>query len=286
MLPTVGIGLPTYRRPERLRRTLKSVQAQTYPALDIFVADDASPDNTPDVVAEAQAKDARIRYHRHAANIGAVRNFAYVLDQCTSPYFMWMSDDDLLAPRFVERLMAELERDPGVDLAFCDYDFIDEDYHSFETWDLSFLHPDRPWSQAQLDFWQYPYSKSPNVMSGIYRTDALRRVKNPFTNTFKRLVSGHEAPLLAQIAMRGRIVAVPEVLFSRMQHSRDKDSLAHTVSRNLSKIDLALLYGTISAKLAWYAVRARAPIRQRLRLLKTVAAANLKKVRSLVSANR
>ena len=49
--PLVSIGIPTYDRPEGLRRTLAVRNGQTYANLEIIVSDNASPgDETEQVV--------------------------------------------------------------------------------------------------------------------------------------------------------------------------------------------------------------------------------------------
>lgn len=261
------VGLPTFQRPGMLRRTLASVMAQTHPHMTVLVADDASGDETEQVVREAMAKDPRIRYHRHPENVGAVANFQFIIDQADAPYFLWLSDDDVLEPDFARRLIAELEREPGAVLAACDYRVIDEDYRTIGSWSMTHIHPTTPWAEGQLDFWSYPYTRSANLVHGIHRTEVLRSVRKPFYNTRKRLVVGHEVPLLAQVAMRGRIVAVPECLFSRMAHFNDGSSLNQQISGQAPLRDLVRLYAAIYARLVAYALRARVPVRQRTRLL-------------------
>ncbi len=50
--PQITTVIPTYRRPKLLRRAIESVLAQTYPHLKVTVFDNASGDETPEVVAE------------------------------------------------------------------------------------------------------------------------------------------------------------------------------------------------------------------------------------------
>lgn len=112
--PRVGVGVPTYNRPEGLRRTLACLCAQTYRELDILVSDNASPDPTvAAVVADMAARDPRIRYVRQPESLGAAGNFRFVLAQSDAEYFMWAADDDEWQPGFVEACMGALLSTPG-----------------------------------------------------------------------------------------------------------------------------------------------------------------------------
>jgi glycosyltransferase involved in cell wall biosynthesis len=94
--------IPTYRRPQLLKRAIKSVLNQTYPHLKVCVYDNASNDETADVVAGISNKDSRVLYHCHSENIGALKNFNYGLKNVRTPFFSLLSDDDVLLPEFYE----------------------------------------------------------------------------------------------------------------------------------------------------------------------------------------
>lgn len=111
--PLITTVVPTYRRPKLLRRAIQSVFNQTYPHFQVCVYDNASGDETEAVVAEIMRRDPRVIYHRHAENIGLARNFAYGADQVATPFLNFLSDDDLLLPKFFETAMAAFERRPS-----------------------------------------------------------------------------------------------------------------------------------------------------------------------------
>jgi len=98
--------IPTYRRPQLLRRAIQSVLNQTYPDFQVCVYDNASGDETAEVVAEFAKKDSRVKYHCHAENIGAVANFNYGMAQVDTPYFSFLSDDDIVLPDFYATTLA------------------------------------------------------------------------------------------------------------------------------------------------------------------------------------
>lgn len=94
--PLVSIGLPSYNRPDGLKRALEQAVKQTYRNLEIIVSDNCSPDeeSIKNVLAPFMEKDKRIKYFRHDENRGAFFNFKYLLEKATGEYFMWIADDD------------------------------------------------------------------------------------------------------------------------------------------------------------------------------------------------
>lgn len=109
-LALVSVGIPTYNRPEGLRRTLEFITAQTYANLEIIVSDNCSPTPEPErVVRDAMARDARIRYHRQQVPIGVSGNYQFVLAQARGEFFMWAADDDEWDADFVRQCVAGFE---------------------------------------------------------------------------------------------------------------------------------------------------------------------------------
>jgi glycosyltransferase involved in cell wall biosynthesis len=126
-IPLISIGIPTYNRPEGVRRTLVEFTRQTYRNLEIIISDNASPtDATREVVAEFMRHDERIQYFKQPENLGPVNNFQFVLDQSHGEYFMWAADDDWRKPDFVEELYKKLSGDSAAVVAFCDFDSRDD----------------------------------------------------------------------------------------------------------------------------------------------------------------
>jgi hypothetical protein len=113
-LPVVSIGLPTYNREALLRRAVASLLAQDYPALELVISDNASPDGTEAFCRELAAKDPRVRYVRQATNVGATKNYLAVQALAAGAYYMNMADDDTPAPNYVSECVKALEADPSL----------------------------------------------------------------------------------------------------------------------------------------------------------------------------
>jgi glycosyltransferase involved in cell wall biosynthesis len=108
---TFEIRVPTYNRPELLRRALESLLAQTYPHWAATIYDDAW---SAEEVARA-IDDDRIRYSRNHQRLGACAN----MDQCFSPasvsggnYACILEDDNFWLPDFLSCIAQKLENKP------------------------------------------------------------------------------------------------------------------------------------------------------------------------------
>lgn len=113
--PQITTILTTYRRPMYLRRAIMSVLKQTYRNVRVLVLDDASNDETEQVVHALATEDSRVQYVRHERNIGMTPNWRFGLEHVETPYFSFLSDDDLHLPGFYLSAFKELEGNRAVD---------------------------------------------------------------------------------------------------------------------------------------------------------------------------
>jgi glycosyl transferase family 2 len=108
--PAVSIVIATYNRRSWLRLAIESVLAQDYPDLELLVMDDGSTDETPELLADYARRNPpeRFRFERHE-NMGQARTLNRGWELARGEVLGYLSDDDLLAPDAVTRLVAELE---------------------------------------------------------------------------------------------------------------------------------------------------------------------------------
>jgi len=100
-----------------LRRAIRSVLSQTFPDFRVCIYDNASGDETAAVVEEFQRKDARVEYVCRPSNIGAFANFVDGANRVETPFFSFLSDDDLMLPHFLETAFSGFQRHPEAALS-------------------------------------------------------------------------------------------------------------------------------------------------------------------------
>ena len=100
--------LTTYNRCRLLSRAIDSVLNGTYGNFELLVMDDASSDETPELV--AGYGDRRIRYVRMADNGGVLRLRNRGFDIARGDYLVILDDDDELVPDALQAVAEELEQ--------------------------------------------------------------------------------------------------------------------------------------------------------------------------------
>jgi len=111
--PLVTVIIPTYKRASLVLRAIRSVQNQTYKNLEIIVVDDASPDDTEEVV--KSFADTRVRYIRHERNRGlaaAGRNTG--IRAAHGKYIAFLDDDDQWRDTMVEKQLESIKTNDAV----------------------------------------------------------------------------------------------------------------------------------------------------------------------------
>jgi glycosyltransferase involved in cell wall biosynthesis len=121
--PLVSIIIPTYNRPTYLQTAIASVLAQTIQNYELIISDDCSLES-PQAIIEALV-DPRIRFRRNSTNLGVALNVTHALQLARGKYVATLNDDDQWTKDFLEKLIAPLEADASLVLAFCDYSVMD-----------------------------------------------------------------------------------------------------------------------------------------------------------------
>jgi glycosyltransferase involved in cell wall biosynthesis len=204
---TVAIGMPVYNGARWLRASVESLLAQTRRDFVLVIADNASTDGTARIASELAAADPRIRYHRNDVNVGVFRNYDIAFALTRSTWFKWASCNDLCAPRYLEACIAALEADADALLAYPATTLFTTDPAAGECYahDLDIRDHDpvrrfrRVLSETRLN----------NAFNGVYRAAALR------ATSLNGEYMGSDIVVVAEIALRGTIVRVPEPLFFR-----------------------------------------------------------------------
>jgi glycosyltransferase involved in cell wall biosynthesis len=93
-VPKISIILPTYNRAEKIKKAVGSVINQSYQNWELIIIDDASTDNTPEVLDNLKAADKRIICLHNERNLGLAQTPNKGLAVARGEYIARIDDDD------------------------------------------------------------------------------------------------------------------------------------------------------------------------------------------------
>jgi len=115
-LPSLSVIVPNYNHARTLPVCLRALLAQSAPALEVIVIDDASTDDSVAVIEGFARQHPAIRFIRHEANRGVVAGMNHGLDLARGDFVLFAAADDEVLPGLFEKSLRLLAAHPGAGL--------------------------------------------------------------------------------------------------------------------------------------------------------------------------
>jgi len=112
-VPRVSVIIVTYRSVTELPACIESLLRQSVP-IEIFLVDNASPDETPKLAAEYASRHENIHAILNRENVGLAAGNNVPLGKCRGDYVLALNPDTVLCQNSLERMVDYLDRNPDV----------------------------------------------------------------------------------------------------------------------------------------------------------------------------
>ncbi len=182
-MPRVTVIIPNYNHARFLDQRLRSVLEQTLEDIEIILLDDASTDDSRQVITRYEGHPSiRIVLNEHNSG-SACHQWNRGVALATAPY-VWIAEaDDVAEPDLLATLIARLEAKPAAVLAYAQSWLIDE--HGQRTGDLNEWTTDLSTDRWRQDFINDGHDECasflmvkntiPNASAVVFRRDAYLR---------------------------------------------------------------------------------------------------------------
>ena len=168
--------IPTYNRAPFLENALSYFETRyrfDFP-YEIVISDNASTDNTAEVVEAFRARGLPISYHRRSSNGGSLANTASAFHHAIGTYAFYHADDDLLVPEGIVEAVQYLDENPDVAVCHAPWtlynEVADKDVSQFYKVDTNRKFP----RGSFADVFQFIYERHIFPEIGVYRASVLR----------------------------------------------------------------------------------------------------------------
>ncbi|MGF9856557.1 glycosyltransferase family 2 protein [Priestia endophytica] len=89
----ISVVIPTYNRADRILATINSALNQTYRNIEVIIVDDASTDNTEEIV--QSINDKRVNYYKLEENSHGTRPRNFGIEKSKGKYIAFLDSDDI-----------------------------------------------------------------------------------------------------------------------------------------------------------------------------------------------
>lgn len=125
LMPKIFIGVLTYNYGVYLSAALQSILDQSYQHWEVLICDDASTDNTLEVI-KLFLDNPKIRYFRHNENHGQPYNWGYMINNSNGDYIATLHGDDAWEINYLEVMVEHIIDDSSLELIWSNWAICDQ----------------------------------------------------------------------------------------------------------------------------------------------------------------
>ena len=210
----ISVVMSAFNEGRYLHQSIQSILDQTYQNFELIIVNDASTDNTGDILDEYSRQDSRIRVIHNRKNLRMAASVNKAVKLARAPYIARMDADDISLPRRFEKQIAYLEKHPRTVAIGSQCTTIDENGHA--TGEKTF-----PLSHEEIYDYIYRFVpvQQPSMMIAMHRLPKGFKLHN----TVCRI--GEEIELLFKLFQYGKVENQPQRLIKYRIHSKNTSFL-------------------------------------------------------------
>jgi glycosyltransferase involved in cell wall biosynthesis len=200
----ISVVMPVHNALPFLDKSVRSILGQTFRDFEFVILDDASTDGSVQLLREWARRDARIRLHESKKRLGLSGSSNAVVSKSRAPIVARMDADDIAHPDRLRRQWNILESHSDVALigTLCNgIDASGREVRPRDRWRLV----------RRSTYIPFPHG------SAMFRREVFDQVGGYDENSD----GGEDQDLFSRMAARGRVLTLPDVLYSYRYHSNN-----------------------------------------------------------------
>ena len=226
--PAISVLIAVHNGQPYVESAIRSIMEQTFRDIEIVVVDDASTDDTPEVLARLAAEDPRLRIETAKTNLRLPGALNHGLTLCRAPLIARMDADDIALPTRLEVQKAYMDAHPEIDLIGTGMQKI--------TSDGTLLRRDKRAYDAYACRWLTRFTMPLVHPTFMFRATPPEGMDLRYDPEFS---VSEDYDFCARMAQAGNVASLPEVLLEYRVHgtsiSLTKRDLQMTQARQIAE---------------------------------------------------
>jgi len=199
--PSISVVMPVHNALPFLEESIKSILRQTLRDYEFVILDDASTDGSLELLRQWSLREERIHLHESKTQLGLAGSSNAVIAKARAPLIARMDADDIAHPDRLLRQMNILKDRPDVAVVGTLCNGIDASGRV--------VRPRDRWRLLRRsNYVPFPHG------SAMFRREVFDQVGG-----YHEIVGAEDQDLFSRMALRGRVLTLPDVLYSYRYHS-------------------------------------------------------------------
>jgi len=222
-LPRVSVVMAVHNEEEYAAGAIQSILDQTFEDFEFIIIDDASTDNTPEILRDFAAKDGRIRILTNDKNLSVPRSLNKGLEAATGAYIARMDGDDVCMPHRLQSQVAFLDENPEFFLVGGGVAFIDAQGRRYAEY---------PNGASQHEFEWTSFFRPPVVhSSAVFRRSIAAEHGENYDHDFNRAA---DFEYWHRVLQHGAGCVLPGILVQYRVHAKNVSTVHNVRQREVA----------------------------------------------------
>lgn len=214
----ICIGVPTYNGEATIKKTLESLESQTFNNFSVIISDDNSTDKTLEIIKYFCNRNNNFSYNVNKKNIGMFANCNKLFLNSSSKYFGWVPQDDQREKNFLKECFFGMENNNRSVLSYAH-----TGVRYKKTNELMHINSIGSISRSRDNYERYvnlTKNFHDSIIYGLIRSEALSKT------SLWRNINGSANSLIFELCLLGEFVEIKKVLsfYNGMGHKNRYDS--------------------------------------------------------------
>ncbi len=177
--PKVSVIIPNYNHAAYLPQRVHSVMKQGFHDFEVLLLDDASTDNSPEVIADLLRTYPDIVFHQNKTNSGSPFVQWNKGAHLARGKYLWIAEsDDYCAPNLLQNLVESMEQDEEIAISYAQSYLVNEQGETLNSYaeNLKFIYKTDAWEKAFVKKgeevcreWLIRHNPIPNASGALFR---------------------------------------------------------------------------------------------------------------------
>ena len=233
--PFISVAIPTFRRPDTIRRAVDSVLNQDFPDWELVISDDEGPGGvTWSILSEYANIDSRVQVVQNHRGRGQVENTNNAMLACTGKWVKLLHDDDWLAQGALRTFAREASAHPSAAFLTCASNMVEEGRIHYRRPGEIVVYSSQ---QCLVDLYLVARTRELGIIPSTLLVNSSVIKAGCLMRTYKSIALGVDQLFFVDLACHGDMVVIddglifydatdhPSIRTSKSFHQADQETL-------------------------------------------------------------